>query len=45
MDEGVVVDVRGGKGFACKVGKPIMELVVTSRDEAILLEIQGTKYV
>ena len=31
---------RGG-GFACEVSDPITELIVTNRDEAALLAIQG----
>ena len=43
MDEGVIAHVRGDEGFSYKVSKPITEIVVTSRDEAALLAIQGRK--
>ena len=38
---GVVMHVRGGETLNCKVGNPIMELVVTCRDEAALLTVKG----
>ena len=44
MDEGVVVHVRGGKGFSCKVGSPITDIVMLSRDEATFLAIQCVAY-
>ena len=40
-DSGVVVHVRRVEGLSCKVGTPITELVVTHRDEAALLAVQG----
>ena len=44
MGEGVAAHMQGGEGFYCKVGYPIMYLVMTSRDEAVLLTIQGMAY-
>ena len=41
MDNGAIAHTRGGKYFAYEVGNPITELVMTSRDEANLLTIQG----
>ena len=38
---GVITHVRGGECLTCKVGNPIMELVVTCRDEAALLVVKG----
>ena len=40
---GVFTHVRGVEGSTCKVGDPITEIVVTLRDEAIiiLLELSG----
>ena len=38
---GVVAHVRLGEVHFCKVGDPIMELVVAHRDEAALFEVQG----
>ena len=37
--------IRGGEGIARKVDNPIMELVVTLRDEASLLAVVGVTYV
>ena len=42
MDEGVIAHVRGVEGFACKARNLIMDLVVTSCDEADFITIQGT---
>ena len=33
--------MHGGEGLACKVGESITELVVTRRDEASLIEVEG----
>ena len=33
--------MRVGEDFACKVGNPITELVVTRRDEAALFSVKG----
>ena len=41
MYEGVTAHVQVGEGFACKVSILITELVVTSCDDAAILEIQG----
>ena len=41
---GVVAHVCGSEGLSYKVGDPIMELVVTRRDKAALLEVQGVEY-
>ena len=41
MDQRVVVHMQRGGGFACEVSDPITELIVTNRDEAALLAIQG----
>ena len=41
MVEGVVAHVQRGEGFSCEVRYPITELVVTSRDEAARIAIQG----
>ena len=38
---GVVAHVRGGEGLSCKVDDPIMELVLTLRDEATHIVVQG----
>ena len=40
-DFGVVVHVRWGEGLGRNVGEPTTELVVTRRDEATLLAVQG----
>ena len=40
-----VMYVRGGKGFARKVGAPIMELVLMRRDEPSLLSVEVVAYV
>ena len=45
MDEWVVAHVQGGKLFACESDDPIIELVMTSRDEAALLVTQGVTYI
>ena len=44
MDGGVDAHVQGGKGFYCKIGNPIMKLVITSCDEATLLAVQFLTY-
>ena len=44
MDEGVIAHVQVGKSFDCKVGDPIMELGMTSHDEAYLLAIKCVTY-
>ena len=41
---GVVTHVRGGEDIACKVSDPVTELVVTRRDEAPLLAVEGLAY-
>ena len=38
------MNVRGGKGFACKFGYLITEFVMVSRDEAALLAFQCVAY-
>ena len=38
---GDVMHVRGGEGLARKVGNPITEIVVTRRDKASLLAVNG----
>ena len=43
MDEGFVMHVWGGEGFARKVRDPITEFVVMIRDEASIIEIQGVE--
>ena len=40
---GVVGHVRGGEGPSWKVGDPITEIVVTRRDEAALISVQGVE--
>ena len=40
-NSGDVAHVRGGESLTCKVGDPIMELIVTRHDEAALLAVQG----
>ena len=40
MDEGVVTHVQRSKGLSRKVGSPIMELVMMSRDAADVLKFQ-----
>ena len=40
MDERVVTQVKGDEIFPCMVSNPITDLIVTSCDEASVLEIQ-----
>ena len=40
-DEGVVAHVRGGEGFAVQVCDPVPEIIMTRRDEAAPIEIEG----
>ena len=41
VDFGVATRVRGGEVLDCKVGDTITKLVVTHRDEACLIEVEG----
>ena len=41
VDFWVVPHVRGNEGLACKVGKPITELVLMRRNDASLLAVKG----
>ena len=43
-DEGVVAHVRGGERFTCQVHNPVTELVVTRRDKATQLTVNGMEY-
>ena len=39
--EGVVAYVRGSESHACQIRDPVTELIVTRRDEATPLEVEG----
>ena len=41
VDEGVVVHVRGRKGFYGNVCYPTTDLVMTRRDKASIFEVKG----
>ena len=41
VDFGVVRHVCGGEGLACKFYKPITEIIMTLRDEASLIAVEG----
>ena len=45
VDFGFIMHVRGGEGLAFKFGNPIMELVVTCRDQASIIAVKGVSYV
>ena len=44
VNEGVVTHVRGGESPACQIRNPVMELIVTRRDEAAPLAVKGVAY-
>ena len=44
VDEGVVAHVRGREVFSGKVRNPVMELVMSRRDEASLFAVHRMAY-
>ena len=42
--EGVVAYMRGGESLACQIRDPVLELIVTRRDESTPIEIKGVAY-
>ena len=43
VNEGVVAYMRGGEGPACQIRDPVTELIMTRRDEATPLAVEGVK--
>ena len=43
-DEGVIVHMRGGEIFSGQVCNPLTDLIVTRRDKAALLTVEGLAY-
>ena len=41
VNEGVVAYVRGGESPACQIRNPVMDLIVTRRDKATPLAVEG----